>query len=189
MKRVLANNPPPTIRSYPFLSQTFPSPSPLLYHHSRVTTPASSPHPSSLPPPHPSTQQLLITTIWMRNCGGTCHNRAVSFSDIPSPHHRHLTEAIVIYQSKHRLLHRHRRDALVADALKGAGYQLTKTDIRRAFVPMFQIATPIFIDARAESKSLWDMLSEVKRELDWARALSEAVFLELFTCLVEARFN
>ncbi|KAI8955127.1 hypothetical protein F4801DRAFT_602783 [Xylaria longipes] len=54
---------------------------------------------------------------------------------------------------------------------------------------MFQIATPIFIDARAEGKDLWDMLPIVQQQLDWGRLLGEPVFLELFTRLIEARYR
>jgi hypothetical protein len=86
-------------------------------------------------------------------------------------------------------MHRERRDKQVVNALKGAGYEMSAAGIRRALIPMFQIATPIFIDARAEGKGLWDMLPEVKRELDWARPLPETVFLEFFACLIEARYN
>ncbi|KAJ8132840.1 hypothetical protein O1611_g782 [Lasiodiplodia mahajangana] len=82
---------------------------------------------------------------------------------------RSLPKSGMTYQSKHRLLHRSRRDALVANALNDAGYQMSTQGVSQAFIPMFQIATPIFIDARAEGKSLWDMLPEVKRELDWAQ--------------------
>ncbi|KAI1168271.1 hypothetical protein F5B18DRAFT_597757 [Nemania serpens] len=86
-------------------------------------------------------------------------------------------------------MHRIRRDVQVTQALLDNGFEISTTGLCEAFVPMFQIATPIFIDARAEGKSLWDMLSEVKKELSWARLLPEAVFLELFSSLVKARYD
>ncbi|KAJ2997183.1 hypothetical protein NUW58_g726 [Xylaria curta] len=85
-------------------------------------------------------------------------------------------------------MHRTRRDRQVADALKESGYELSAVGVSQAFTLMFRIATPIFIDARAEEKDLWDILPAVKKELDWGRLLPEAVFLELFTRLVEARW-
>ncbi|KAI1148389.1 hypothetical protein F4825DRAFT_454526 [Nemania diffusa] len=78
------------------------------------------------------------------------------------------------YQAGHQIMHRMRRDVQVAQALMVAGYQISPADICRALIPMFQIATPICVDARADGKSLWDMLSEVQQELDWARTLPEA---------------
>ncbi|KAI1201370.1 hypothetical protein F5X97DRAFT_320452 [Nemania serpens] len=93
------------------------------------------------------------------------------------------------YPSKIQLMHRLRRDIQVTKALLDAGFEISTPGLCEAFVPMFQIATPIFIDARAEGKSLWDMLPEVKKELSWARSLPEAVFFEFFTSLVKARFD
>ncbi|KAI0452883.1 hypothetical protein F5B21DRAFT_481452 [Xylaria acuta] len=93
------------------------------------------------------------------------------------------------YPEKKRVMHRRRRDKQVANALENAGYEFSTADLSRAFIPMFQIATPIFIDARAEGKDLWDMLLVVQGQLDWARRLSEPVFFELFTRLVEARYR
>ncbi|KAI0438438.1 hypothetical protein F4803DRAFT_569628 [Xylaria telfairii] len=87
------------------------------------------------------------------------------------------------YQWENRILHQRRRDAQVANALKNTGYDLSAAGLRRAFIPMFQLATPIFIDGRAEGKDLWDMLSVVQQQLDWARRLGGSVFFELFTCL------
>ncbi|KAI1745277.1 hypothetical protein F4680DRAFT_401636 [Xylaria scruposa] len=94
----------------------------------------------------------------------------------------------VNYQEK-RVMHRDRRDKKVCDALKEAGYELSVAGLRQAFTPMFQIATPVFIDARAKCKDLWDMLAIVQQQLDWARLLSEPVFFELFTRLIESRYR
>ncbi|KAI1108069.1 hypothetical protein F5Y14DRAFT_445764 [Nemania sp. NC0429] len=95
----------------------------------------------------------------------------------------------VTYASKYLLMHRKRRETRVTQALLDAGFEISTDGLCEAFVPMFQIATPIFIDARAEGQSLWDMLPEVKRELSWARLLPDAVFFEFFTLLVKARFD
>lgn len=93
------------------------------------------------------------------------------------------------YREKNRVLHQTRRDKQVENALRDTGYDLSAAGLRRAFLPMIQLATPIFIDARAKGKDLWDMLPVVQQQLDWARRLGESVFFELFTCLVEARYR
>lgn len=77
----------------------------------------------------------------------------------------------------------------VTKALVDTGFEISTAGLCEAFVPMFQIATPIFIDARAEGKNLWDMLPEVQKELSWARLVPQAIFLELFTSLVKARHD
>ncbi|KAI0472526.1 hypothetical protein F4859DRAFT_522423 [Xylaria cf. heliscus] len=91
------------------------------------------------------------------------------------------------YLEKSRIMSRQSRDKQVSNALTSSGYELSTTGIHQAFAPMFQIAVPIFIDARAEGKDLWDILPIIQRKLDWARRLAESVFFELFTRLVEAR--
>ncbi|KAI1120673.1 hypothetical protein F5Y10DRAFT_272850 [Nemania abortiva] len=95
-------------------------------------------------------------------------------------------KAGMAYQSQYRIMHRESHDEIVVNALRDAGYQLSAKDFHRAFVPMFQIATPIFINARGTDDDLWDMLEKLEGELDWARAIPNTVFFELFTSLVEA---
>ncbi|KAH8162158.1 hypothetical protein CIB48_g6091 [Xylaria polymorpha] len=78
------------------------------------------------------------------------------------------------YREKNRVLHQTRRDKQVENALRDTGYDLSAAGLRRAFLPMIQLATPIFIDARAKGKDLWDMLPVVQQQLDWARRLGES---------------
>ncbi|KAI0814207.1 hypothetical protein GGR55DRAFT_676342 [Xylaria sp. FL0064] len=91
------------------------------------------------------------------------------------------------YQSTSRLMHSNRRDKRVTDALKAAGYEITRAAITEVLVHMFQIATPIVTGARAENEDLWDVLPRVQSQLDWAHKLPEPIFFELFVCLIEAR--
>ncbi|KAI1754801.1 hypothetical protein F4782DRAFT_552739 [Xylaria castorea] len=92
------------------------------------------------------------------------------------------------YLDANRVMHGSRRDKQVCDALKNTGYELSAAGLRRAFVPMFQMATPVFIDARAKGEDLWDMFATVQHQLDWACLLGESVFFELFTRLIESRY-
>ncbi|TRX92239.1 hypothetical protein FHL15_006854 [Xylaria flabelliformis] len=104
----------------------------------------------------------------------------------------HLTlpnKMTVNYLGKKRVMSRSYRDKQVCDALKAAGYDLSTAGLRQAFTPMFQIATPVFIDARAKHRDLWDMLATVQQQLDWARLLGFSVFFELFTRLIESRYR
>jgi hypothetical protein len=96
---------------------------------------------------------------------------------------------LVKYQSRHRLMHNHRRDKRVTDALKAAGYQITRAAITAVLMNMFQTATPIVAAAHARGEDLWDSLPRVQLELDWARNLPEAIFFELVVCFVEARYE
>ncbi|GAP88432.2 hypothetical protein SAMD00023353_2901110 [Rosellinia necatrix] len=96
---------------------------------------------------------------------------------------------IVNYPYSHHVTHSDRRDGQVIQALVRAGHGLSAKGIREAFAFMFQTATPIFINGRSGGQDLWDMLPGVKRELTWARLLPDAVFFELFSCLVEARYR
>ncbi|KAI1271189.1 hypothetical protein F5Y07DRAFT_404675 [Xylaria sp. FL0933] len=91
------------------------------------------------------------------------------------------------YQSTSRLMHSNRRDKRVTDALKAAGYEITRAAITEVLAHMFQIATPIVTSARAENEDLWDVLPLVQSQLDWAHKLPEPIFFELFVCLIEAR--
>ncbi|KAI1291368.1 hypothetical protein F5Y03DRAFT_400730 [Xylaria venustula] len=74
----------------------------------------------------------------------------------------------------------------VADALKTAGYDITRPTVSEILVHMFQTATPIFT-ARTENEDLWDVLSRVQSQIYWAQSLPEAIFFEFFVCFVEAR--
>ncbi|KAI1433151.1 hypothetical protein GGR50DRAFT_705686 [Xylaria sp. CBS 124048] len=100
---------------------------------------------------------------------------------------RVLPTAGMIYPEGDVLLHSVSRDKKVYRALRATGCRATTSSVQSAFVRMFQLATPICIKGRAEGKSLWDMLPELKGKLDWGRRLAEAVFLGIFTRLVEAR--
>ncbi|KAI2624767.1 hypothetical protein GGS21DRAFT_493776 [Xylaria nigripes] len=100
----------------------------------------------------------------------------------------YLPEAGMTYTKDDQFLSHDRRDLKVVNALKQTGYELSKSGIERAFRPMFPIATQVFFQARSDGKDLWDMLPEVQRTQKWARLLPEAVFLELFSRFVEARY-
>ncbi|KAI0552658.1 hypothetical protein F4679DRAFT_581169 [Xylaria curta] len=70
------------------------------------------------------------------------------------------------YPERNRVLHRSKRDKQVCAALKEAGYELSVAGLCQVFTLMFQIATPVFIDARAKRQDLWDMLPIVQQQLD-----------------------
>ncbi|KAI1145656.1 hypothetical protein F4825DRAFT_457286 [Nemania diffusa] len=91
------------------------------------------------------------------------------------------------YQSSHRLMHTKHREKLVTRALKDAGYQIKRATITTVLVNMFRMAAPIVAAARANGESLWDSLSRVQLEIDWARNLPETIFFDLVVRLVEAR--
>ncbi|RWA12753.1 hypothetical protein EKO27_g2399 [Xylaria grammica] len=90
-------------------------------------------------------------------------------------------------QSEERLMHDVRRDKRVADALEVAIQNKLCRSASHAFFLMFRAADPIVGKAHAQGFDLWDILPSVQRNTYWARELPEAIFFELFTCLVEAR--
>ncbi|RWA07592.1 hypothetical protein EKO27_g7514 [Xylaria grammica] len=98
-----------------------------------------------------------------------------------------VPESGMKYQSSGRVMHHIRRDKRVVDALRAAGYQLTRPVITRVLVNMFQIAAPIVAAGRAEGEDLWDILPRAQREIDWAQNLPEPIVFELFVSLIEAR--
>ncbi|KAI0805866.1 hypothetical protein GGR55DRAFT_653760 [Xylaria sp. FL0064] len=91
------------------------------------------------------------------------------------------------YQSERRLMHHVRRDWRVADSLQSVGYSMERRHISRAFADMFRVAGPIMNTDHARGVDLWDILPKVQKKINWARRLPEAIFFELFTCLIEAR--
>ncbi|KAI1284722.1 hypothetical protein F5Y07DRAFT_393690 [Xylaria sp. FL0933] len=91
------------------------------------------------------------------------------------------------YQSERRLMHHVRRDWRVADALQSVGYSMERRHISRAFADMFRVAGPIVSTEHARGVDFWDILPQVQKKINWARRLPEAIFFELFTCLIEAR--
>ncbi|KAI1305632.1 hypothetical protein F5Y03DRAFT_147271 [Xylaria venustula] len=109
------------------------------------------------------------------------------FSSAWSPIDPALIPNLVKYQSRERFMHHVRRDWCVADALNTAGYKMEHRPIRSAFADMFRVASPIVSKGHSRGFDLWDILPRVQRKIDWARRLPEAVFFELFTCLVQAR--
>ncbi|KAI3335149.1 hypothetical protein F4824DRAFT_465947 [Ustulina deusta] len=98
-----------------------------------------------------------------------------------------LTPYLVKYKSEKQLTHDVRRDKRVADALEAAGYKMLRRSVSHAFADMFRIASPIVSSAHSQGVSLWDILPLVQGEINWAGRLPEAIFFELFTCLIEAR--
>ncbi|KAI1120211.1 hypothetical protein F5Y10DRAFT_283480 [Nemania abortiva] len=91
------------------------------------------------------------------------------------------------YQSDSRLMHHTRRDKRVADALRAAGYEMEHPAITQVLVNLFRTATPLVTEGRANQKDLWESLSLVQLQIDWARGLPGPIFFELFVCFVEAR--
>ncbi|KAJ3578660.1 hypothetical protein NPX13_g1901 [Xylaria arbuscula] len=91
------------------------------------------------------------------------------------------------YQSDSRLMHDVRRDNRVLEALESVGCDLVRRSVTHAFEDMFRVAGPIVGTKHAERIDLWDILPLVQREINWAKKLPEAIFFELFTCLIEAR--
>ncbi|KAI0966664.1 hypothetical protein F4678DRAFT_269894 [Xylaria arbuscula] len=64
---------------------------------------------------------------------------------------------------------------------------MERCPISGAFTDMFQVAGSIVHNGHWWGFDLWDILPLVQGEINWAQELPEAVFFELFTCLVEAR--
>ncbi|KAI0429529.1 hypothetical protein F5Y09DRAFT_356921 [Xylaria sp. FL1042] len=91
------------------------------------------------------------------------------------------------YQSDERLMHHVRRDWRVADALQSVGYSMERRHMSRAFADMFRVAGSIVSTEHKRGVDLWDILPQVQQKINWARQLPEAIFFELFTCLIEAR--
>ncbi|KAJ8123076.1 hypothetical protein ONZ43_g885 [Nemania bipapillata] len=112
---------------------------------------------------------------------------------MPTPYKRKLRAALpksgMKYHSEKKLMHNHRREKRVTDSLKAAGYQITHAAITSVLVDLFRKAAPIVAEAHAQGEALWDSLSRVQTEIDWARNLPEAIFFELVVRFVEARYE
>ena len=84
-------------------------------------------------------------------------------------------------------MHDVRRENRVLDALESVGCEMVRRSVTHTFADMFRVAGPIVSTKRAKGHDLWDILPFVQCEVNWARKLPEAIFFELFTCLIEAR--
>ncbi|KAF2970356.1 hypothetical protein GQX73_g3233 [Xylaria multiplex] len=91
------------------------------------------------------------------------------------------------YRSEERLMNDTLRDRRVGEALQAATYQKTHRSVSHAFANMFRVASPIVSKAHSQDLDLWDALPLAQHEISWARNLPQAIFFELFTCLIEAR--
>ncbi|CAJ2514148.1 Uu.00g022670.m01.CDS01 [Anthostomella pinea] len=93
------------------------------------------------------------------------------------------------YPDRNQVTHEHRRDKIIATALRKAGYPLSKEGLRDAFMPMFELATPILAERPGPDifPDIWLSLLIVQQDLDWAKPLSTITFMDLFVSLVRTR--
>ncbi|TGJ79377.1 hypothetical protein E0Z10_g9397 [Xylaria hypoxylon] len=84
-------------------------------------------------------------------------------------------------------MHDIRRDERVMEALEAAIHRKLYRSVSHAFIEMFRVAGPLVGSAHSQGLDLWDVLPRVQHEINWARNLPQAIFFELFTCLIKAR--